>query len=177
MGFDKVVISKRNTVGWRRLFGQQRTMSNSRLVSTAITWTIGLVAMYSSLFYIPAFFDHKTAFGISTSAPDLNKEDKSLLSPYKELLFQKRAYLKKGQSMEAFYRVEAGSRGNLVVYTCQAPVVIEVFSCNPAVIQTLPLKKSNGKYTVRVKQNGFYGYDIQLADKDSDYDLIWRRRF
>lgn len=177
MGVNKVAVTKRNTIGWRRVFGQPRTMSNSRLVGTAFTWTLAFATMYCSLFYIPAFFDHKTAFGISTAAPDMNKKSVNVLTPYQEILNQKRAYLKKGQTMEAFYRVNGKTSAQLVVYTCQSPIILEVFSCNPLIIQKIPLRKSRGHYAVRVKENGFYGYDIQLADQAADYDMIWRRRF
>jgi len=177
MSFNKVAIKRRNTVGWIGIFGQKRSMSNWRLIATAGTWIIALGAMYSSLFYVPAFINFNKTFGISATAPDVESESKSFLKPYKDLLMQNRTYLRQGQAMEAHYQINSPKGGKLLFFKCQSPIIIEVFRCNPQVVQTLPLRKSKGSYSVEVNTSGFYGFKIALANEEAKYDVVWRRRY
>jgi len=171
MGLNKVEISN-NPNTWT-----ERSMSNGRLLATAGTWIFAIAALYSSLFYIPALYDFNRGFDLSSRVPDANKASSNPLSPAIELLRQNRAYMRAGQSMEAVYDISGSSKGNLVIYACNSPTVIEVFKCDPVTIQQIPIKKQNGRHAVQIQQNGFYGYRIELADAAADYDLVWRRRF
>lgn len=171
MGFNKVEIAK-NTDAWTG-----RSMSNSRLLATAGTWTFAIVALYCSLFYVPALYDFKRGFDISTRVPDATNSNRNVFSPAIELLQQNRAYMRAGQSMEAVYDISGTANGNLIIYGCNAPIVVEIFRCDPVTIQKIPIRKKNGRHAVQINQNGFYGYRLDLADASSDYDLVWRRRF
>lgn len=175
MSFNKVAVSRKNTPGWSRLWGQERTMSNSRLVSTAITWTIALTAIYCSIFYVPAYFDINSAIGVSTTQSKIPEKKSSIFSPILDLLKQNRAYMIRGQGMEAQYKVTGNVSGTLVLYTCQSPIILEVFNCNPVDIQEIPLTKTTGRYAVKLNQSGFYGMTIRLDDEEAEFAMIWRR--
>lgn len=177
MGFNKVAVTRKHTAGWSRFWTQERTMSNSRLVSTALTWTFAIAAIYCSLFYVPAFYDFKTGFGLSSKAPQVQSVDRKFYSPAIDLLKQKQGFVMSGQAIEAHYKIDGNVSGNLSVYACLSPVIIEIFKCDPVIIKEIPLKKSSGKVSVRVNQNDFYGYMITLKDETADYHLAWRRVF
>ena len=174
MGFNKVAVTRKNTAGWKRVWSKERTMSNSRLLATAATWTIALAAIYCSFFYIPAFYDFKNAIGVTSAQLDVEKEDR-FYSPLVDLLSQNQGYMMSGQSMEAQYKIKGASSGTLVVYACQSPVIVEIVKCDPAVVKEIPLRRSEGKYAVRVGEAGFYGFTIRLNDEESDFYMIWRR--
>ncbi len=177
MSFNKVAIARKNTAGWSRIFGSARSMSNSRLLGSALSWVLGISAFYCSLFYVPAFFDYKKVFGISNVTPNIDDKKHSVLSPYMELMQLNRTYLKSGQSMEAYYKIIGNNPAELLLYTCMSPAVIEVFVCDPAIVKRIPLEKARGSYSVQVPENGFYGYRVQVAERSDKYYLIWRRRF
>lgn len=177
MGFNKVAVTRKNTAGWSRFWGQQRTMSNSRLISTALTWFLALATIYCSLFYVPAFYDFKTGFGVSSAAPDVQTKEKKFYSPAIDLLKQNQGFVMSGQAMEAHYKIDGKVSGKLLVYTCQSPVILEIFYCDPVIIKDVPIKKARGKYAIRVNQNGFYGYTIELDNDESEFNLAWRRVF
>jgi len=177
MGFNKVAVSRKNTPGWSLFWSQQRTMSNARLISTAMTWTFALAAIYCSLFYAPAFYDLKNAFGVTSNPSKAQLENKKFYAPLVDLLNQSQGYVMGGQAIEAYYKIEGEVSGNLVVYACQSPIIIEIFKCDPVIIKEVPLKKSQDKYAVQVNQNGFYGMTLKLNNEDSDFNLIWRRVF
>ncbi len=170
MAFKKVDISSDDP--WRG-----RSMSNGRLLATAMTWVFAIAAIYCSLFYIPALYDFDRGFDLSSRVPNAEKSRSNPLSPAIQLLRQNRAYMRAGQSMEAVYDILGPTKGDLVIYACNAPTIIEVFRCEPVVIQKIPIQKQNGQHAVRIQQNGFYGYRLELADASADYDLVWRRRF
>lgn len=176
MSFNKVAVTRRNTAGWSRFWTPQRTMSNSRLISTALTWTLALAAIYCSLFYVPAFYDFKTGFGLS-SKPNIEQSQRKFYSPAIDLLKQNQGFVMSGQAMEAHYKIDGKVNGKLLVYACQSPVVLEIFHCDPVIVKEVPIKKAKGKYVVRINQNGFYGYTIKLDNKDADFNLAWRRIF
>jgi len=150
-------------------------MSNSRLLGTAVTWTIALAAIYCSLFYIPAFYDFKTAIGVTSAQTDISTKEKKFYSPLVDLLAQNQGYVMSGQAMEAQYKIKGSKSGTLVVYACQSPVIVEIVRCNPTVVKEIPLRKSEGKHAVQVSQAGFYGFTIRLDDEESDFYMIWRR--
>ena len=176
MSFNKVQITRRNTPGWATIFGNSRSMSNWRLISTAGAWLLGIASLYCSLFYVPAFYDFKKAFGMS-SRPQLSTQSNSLLAPYLDLLKQNRSFMMSGQSMEAYYKLDAKSKGKLLFYKCQSPIIVEVFSCNPVIVREIPITKIDGRTAIQVQKNGFYGFYVSIEDESVHYDLAWRRVF
>jgi len=178
MSFNKVALKHKNARGWTSLFGNQRSMSNSRLLATVFSWLLGLSAIYCSLFYVPAFIDFKKSFGMSSASPKFETAKKSFLKPYNDLLIQNKAFLRNGQTMEAHYKLGSNSGGGqLLFYKCQSPLVVQIFSCNPVIIKTLPLRKTKGSFALKVNLNGFYGLRASLANPETEYDIVWRRRF
>ncbi len=177
MSFDKVQIKRRNSVSWINIFGQPRSMSNWRLLGTAASWILGIAAIYCSLFYLPAFYDYRKAFGISSATPQINVTERNMLSPYMDLLKQNKTFLRSGQAMEASYKIESSARGKLLFFKCQSPLVIEVFKCDPVIVKEFPLNKSSGKFAIQVNQNDFYGFTLALNDSEAKYAVAWRRFF
>lgn len=177
MSTNKVQVKRRNTVGWINVFGQRRSMSNIRLLTTAAVWIMGIAAIYCSFFYLPAFYDYRKAFGISSTVPEISNKERSLFSPYVDLLLQNKTFLLSGQAMEASYKLDSRDAGTLLFYKCQSPVIVEVFKCDPIIVQEFPLRKADGKYAIQVNQNGFYGFELALNDHSLDYAVAWRRIF
>ncbi len=114
MAFKKVEIS--NQESWRG-----RSMTNGRLLATAATWVFAIAAIYCSMFYIPALYDFDRGFDLSSRVPNAEKSRSNPLTPAFELLRQNRAYMRAGQSMEAVYDIAGQSKGDLVIYACNAP--------------------------------------------------------
>ncbi|NNE57782.1 MAG: hypothetical protein HKN36_06705 [Hellea sp.] len=153
-------------------------MSNSRLVGSAMSITFGLSVAYGSLFYVPAYFNYKQAFGINTVSEVSADKKKSFLSPYIDLLNLDRAFLRAGQGVEAVYEFPAGTNAQLVFFHCQAPALIEILRCNPVIIKTIKIgNQVKGKQGLRVSTSGFYGFDVRLDNPDADYKIVWQRRY
>ena len=152
-------------------------MTNGRLLATAATWVFANAAIYCSMFYIPALYDFDRVFDLSYRVPNAEKSRSNPLTPAFELLRQNRAYIRAGQSMEAIYDIAGQSKGDLVIYACNAPAVVEVFRFDPITIQKIPVRSRTGRHAVKIQQNGFYDYRLELADASADYDLVWQRRF
>ncbi len=169
---------KRVQFGSSRFGSMRRSMSNSRLLFTAITWFFALTMVYSSLFYVPAFYDFKQAFGIAnTNEVSVKPKKESIFTPYINLLNQNRTFLRQGQGMEAVYAVSRGSNAELVFYACEAPPVVEVFRCNPKIVQRHPIRKTSGRYAIKVQNSGFYAFDIIVSDPEKPYKVVWQRRY
>jgi len=168
MSFDKIAI-KHNKRRWAGILGQQRTMSNGRLLGTAFTLFLAITLVFSCLFYLPAFFDYRTAFQL---APP-NLED----NRFKQLdaLKPKRTYFRAGQGLRTVYNFPAGTKADLVYYKCRPVLILEVFKCDPEEVERFSLRRSNGQHMTRVNQSGFYG--VEVITKAEDYDVIWQRTY
>ena len=176
MGFNKVAVTRRNTAGWSRIFGGHRTMSNWRLLGSAISLFLGISMIYASFFYVPAFVNVKKYLHLNgpfEAPPPASHSE--FYRKYSPILSVDRTYLNQGQIIEAFYSLEPGTRGELVFYQCQSPAIIEAFYCDPIIVQSFKLKQTKGSHTVRVNMSDFYGFAVVLPDPETPYATAWRR--
>lgn len=156
-----------------------RSMSNGRLLGTAFSLFLGMFFVYTSIFYVPAFLNIRGAFGIS-GAHSLAKakSSKSPLSPFMNLLNMDRAYLAAGQGVDVHYNLARGTKAELVFYKCQTMPVVEVFSCDPIIVDRIPLgRKRSGQKSLKVKSNGFYAFKIITEAAPGNYQIAWQRRY
>ncbi len=168
MSFDKVAI-KRNKSRWAGIFGQQRTMSNGRLVGTAFTLFLAITLVFSCIFYLPAFFDYRTAFQLKPQ----DIEDRRFAEL--EALKPKRTYFRAGQGLRTVYKFPSGAKAELVYYKCKPVPILEVFRCDPQEVERQRLRRTNGQHRIRINQSGFYG--VQVITSAEDYDVIWQRTY
>ena len=156
-----------------------RSMSNGRLLGTAFSLLLGMFFVYTSIFYIPAFLNIRGAFGISgTHALAKAKSSKSPLSPFLNLLNMDRAYLASGQGVDVHYKLSRGTKAELVFYKCQTMPVMEVFNCDPIIVDRMSLRRSSsGQKSIQVKSNGFYAFKIITDAAPGNYQVAWQRRY
>jgi len=175
MALQRVTIKPSDRIKAFLLHEPKRSMSNTKLAVTAFVWMFAIIMVYSSFFYAPAYYDFKNAFGIAnTKSINTKSAPKSIISPYIDLMKQNRAFLKKGQGMEVVYAFSPGVKAELVLYKCQSPVVVEVFKCNPVVINSKRMRRRKGRHIVKVKDSGFYAFDVVVSDKEKKKPRTWR---
>ncbi len=156
-----------------------RSMSNGRLLGSALSLILGLFLAYASIFYVPAFFNIRGAFGISGAHPMAKaKSSKSPLQPFIDLINMDRTYLTAGQSVDVRYNFASGSKAELVFYKCQTLPIMEVFNCNPIVVDRISISHSrSGQKSLRIKSNGFYAFEVVTNTAPSKYHIAWQRRY
>ena len=95
-----------------------------------------------------------------------------------DLLNLNRAYLTAGQGVDVSYNIVRGTKAELIFYKCQTMPIVEVFSCNPIIVDRTPIGRSrSGKKSIKVKSNGFYAFKIISEAAPENYQIAWRRRY
>jgi len=161
-----------------------RTMTNTRLVGTAMSLTVGGFMLYSALHYIPSYFGSHKVLSLSNldSAAALmapSKSDRNILSPYMDLFEVKRTYLRPGQRIQAQYDLERGTVVELRIRRCQQQFILEVFDCNVIGEKTMTVRhKTTGSHEFTFKEAGFYLFDEKVIKQGSGKKpsyVTWRR--
>lgn len=163
----------------------RRSMSNMRLLATAGTLLFSLFMVYCSLFYLPAFASDSMILRLSTEekvSPAIapaNAND-GWLSPYLDLLRQRRGYIKLGATIEAVYVLSEPGDVTFQITRCDGPRIVEIFQCKPVETFTVEYKsRLQGVVDYRVPAGGFYQVKEVITSnsgEEIDYDVIWRRK-
>jgi len=174
------------------MYEPKRSMSNIRLVGSALSISMGMALVYASIFYVPAFFDFRNAMhvmGIDQEQKPLVLEAQSktsdrwgVLKPYVELFRLPRGYLRSGQKLHVEYALSPGTELQLQIRRCVSYPILEVFRCDDSHDQTVKISSPlQGAQTFRVSEAGFYYYTGQTFNRDGSeevrpYAVSWQRR-
>jgi hypothetical protein len=158
-----------------------RSMSNKRLVLSAISLLIGLFCAYSSFFYWPAFSSKKSFIKIATQNETwpANGKEAQGNNPYLNYLLMNQGYLRAGQAVEVNYELSPEAQLELTVIKCAGPIVLEIYSCRGTVIMDIDADINSGKFELIVDQAGFYKFEEKLkytSGMDSSYKVAWVRK-
>lgn len=161
-----------------------RTMSNVRLLGSAISLTVGGFMLYSAMHYVPSYFGAHKVLSLSnldSAAEAMVPGDKNgnILSPYMDLFEIQRTYLRPGQRIQAQYDLERGTVVELRIRRCQQQFIVEVFDCNVIGEKTMTVRnKTTGSHEFTFKEAGFYMFDEKVIKqgrgKKPSY-VTWRR--
>lgn len=159
----------------------KRSMTNSRLYSTAFILFGAIFLCYTSLFYIPAAINKKMILGTSTSLDnfrDLKTDpDAPWYTPAVNLLRLKRGYFKAGSHIRAAYNSTPGTKITLYYSQCSGLPVMEVYSCPPGLAHKFETEGHQGYVEIPVHKNGFYFFSQRVEYKDDigDFIILWGR--
>ncbi len=200
MKFQRVPMSRssaeprsfRQTMLAAAMYEPKRSMSNLRLIGSAVSICLGLTLAYASIFYVPAFIDFKGAMhvvGIDQNKKPLvakvqsNSSQKwGILSPYVDMFRLPRGYLRSGQKLHVDYIISPGTELELTIRQCVSYPVLEVFRCEETRDQKVTISSPReGAQTFRVSEPGFYYYSGKTINKDGSaetrpYAVAWQRR-
>ena len=107
----------------------------------------------------------------------LDMNEGHILSPYSKLFELKRGYFGAGQIVTAQYQAPADAHIELTLTRCKRAVVLEVFQCFPAEVQTVDITDTSGARKFTLPLSGFYYLQekVTLSREDDDYRIVWRR--
>ena len=170
----------------------KRSMSNARLIGSAVSICLGLALAYASVFYVPAFIDFNNAMHVvgldkdkKLLKPEVQNKDLSrwgVLRPYVELFQLPRGYLRNGQKLHVEYAISPGTELELTIRRCVSYPVLEVFRCDQSRDQHINITSPReGAQTLKVSEAGFYYYTARTINKDGSdekrpYAVSWQRR-
>ena len=161
----------------------RRSMSNRRLVFTALSLILAIFMSYASFFYIPAYVSGTSILKIASQSATYpsstsHKKSQTVFDRYLDPLIMNRGYLTKGQAVKVRYARTAQTQLTLVASRCAGPIIWEIFSCDSTELRKVQVKKINGEVTFSVPQNGFYRFhEITSTQGQSlpEFDVIWSR--
>ena len=159
-------------------------MSNKRFLGTFTSLFVGLILVYSSIFYVPAFLDMQKVMGMSTEKIKLPRvsEKSRALSSYANFFKIRRGYIRRGQALTLEHDLAPGTIMTASISRCSAPPVIEVFYCRNIEGQQIKITSDlPGKRNFIMRKPGFYYFDELITNKDgsktdSEYKVLWSRR-
>ena len=162
----------------------KNSMSNTRFLGTFASLFLGLVLIYSSIFYVPAFLDVQKVMGVSTETVKLPRPEtqSSKLETYVNLFKVRRGYLRRGQALTLEYDLSPGMTMTASISRCSAPPVIEVFYCRNIEGEHIKINGDiPGKRNFIMRKPGFYYFDEVITQKkgfnhDDAYQVFWSRR-
>ena len=165
----------------------KRSMSNRRLIGSALSWILGLFIVYCAIFYVPAFVNLRSTMDVAglkpkTAVLPAANEKPGVLTPYLRLLNARRGFFRSGQILQVDYALSPGTELTLTIRKCEAPVIVEIFTCNSVQDQTIRISKPReGSQMFRVSEAGFYYYSETTRNLDGSEDekphvVLWRRR-
>lgn len=161
-----------------------RTMSNTRLVGTALSLGVGGLMMYSAMHYVPSYFGSHNVISMSnleeaTEALMPGEKSSGLLSSLTRHLDIQRTYLRRGQQIQAHYTLEKGTVVELRIRRCQQQFIVEVFDCKVIGEKTMTVaNKTTGSHGFTFKDAGFYLFDekvLKQGEGKSPSYVTWRR--
>jgi hypothetical protein len=190
--FDRQSITGVKVGGYKAIDVQAekrkaQALGLKRTIGTAFSLILGGTMCYVSLHYIPAFVNPPqiiAASDFNTRAEHLKGEDQGgFLSAYIDAFNMKRAYIRKGQTVEAQYVVPEGSTLSLTIQQCQSLPVIEVFNCRVVKNRNTVIENSrSGLRSFTFPEDGFYKFSETLTGPSPDANdgkkryVIWSRR-
>ena len=161
-----------------------RTMSNTRLVGSAISLAVGGLMIYSAMHYVPAYFGtHKvlslTNLDSAAERVTPSQKDRNILSPYADLFEVQRTYVRPGQSIQAQYNLSRGTVVELRIRKCQQQFIVEVFDCRVIGEKTMTVQNmTTGSHQFTFKEAGFYLFDEKVITPGRGNQpsyVTWRR--
>lgn len=172
---------------YSRNFTTKKPLGFKRTLGTALSIILGGVMCYASLHYIPAFVTPPKIISVADftkKSQHLKDENTSLfLSAYIDAFNISRAYIRKGQTVEAQYLIPEGNMLSLTIEQCKAMPVIEVFHCTVAGSRNVQIENSpSGLRTFTFSDDGFYMFGEVLegplseTDNDKKRYVIWSRQ-
>ncbi len=173
--------------------GAKRELTFRRMYFTVATWSLAGVLIYTSSFYIGAFYDFGQIIGYSQIERAKNakenitkldpKTQTNMLSPVINTFKLNRIYLLEGQKIEGSYVLPRGTKLTMFIKHCKTMPFIEVFKCKFDYEMEKTIKnRTAGTVSFTAPANGFYYFDtkgIKLPATEirphQDYRIIWRR--
>lgn len=165
---------------------KKRSMSNKRLVASAMSLLLGIFLSYCSLFYLPAFASDSQILRLSSAekiSPKItfgaSRKD-GWFTPYFDLLRMQRGYMSAGSTVQALFVVSEPAELTFAVTRCKKLPIIEIFSCTPVDDSRVTVEgKESGLVSFTVDQSGFYHVTESVRSRPggyADYNVIWRRK-
>ena len=174
---------RKNTVG-KVGHGKSRSMSNSRLLISTFALLAGLLATYSSVFYVPSFIHFGHILGVSNietqqAVKDKASGKKSFVRYYADLFKLRRGYFRVGQEIHIDYALSAGDTAKLNIYQCDAPPIVEVFTCEKFIYHSMD-GAGKGYSDFMINDPGFYYFDHKIVDQtgvksNKPFSVMWSR--
>ena len=162
----------------------KRSMSNSRLGNTILTWIAAIVLCYTSLFYIPSLLNINMILGTSTSMDSKNEINTDPNAPWYtpavNLLRLKRGYFQAGSHIKVAYNSTAGTNITLVYSQCSGIPILEVYSCPQGPVHKVVVDGHQGAVNIPVHKSGFYMFS-QIVEYEKDlnetgkFAILWGR--
>lgn len=161
----------------------EKSMSKKRFVATFASLMLGVILVYSSIFYVPAFLDSRGIMGISTPETKYPQmaEDPGTISTFGNILKMRRSYLYEGQAIVLNYNMTGRAAITAIIGQCDAPPIIEVFHCRKVDETRFRIVTgAQGRKSFEVKKTGFYYFDdfvtnIDGSPADLEYNIKWKR--
>lgn len=165
---------------------KKRSMSNKRLVASAIALFLGIFLSYCSLFYLPAFASDSQILRLSSAdkvSPkidyDASRKD-GWFTPYFDLLRMQRGYMSAGSKVEAMFVTSTPAQATFAVTRCKKLPIVEIFSCTPIDDSRVTVSdKDSGLVSFTIETSGFYHVTETIRSASGeyvDYNVIWRRK-
>jgi hypothetical protein len=158
-----------------------------RAVGTALSLILGGTLCYVSLHYVPAFMNPPQVIAVTdfnTKTEHLKGNYKSsFMKAYVDAFNMKRAYIRKGQTIDAQYIVPKSNTLTLNITHCRPVPVIEVFDCSGTSHRNVVIENSpSGLRSFTFQEDGFYKFSESLTgpssivNDDKKRFVIWSRR-
>lgn len=163
----------------------KKPLGLKRAVGTGLSIILGGIMCYAILHYIPAFVKPPKIISVADfNDKALHLKDEStgfFLKAYIDAFNINRAYLRKGQTVEAQYLIPEGNTLTLTIQQCKAIPIIEVFKCDDIGNRNVTIENSqSGLRTFTFNHDGFYKFgeilDGNLPENDKKRYVIWSRR-
>lgn len=144
------------------------SMSINRGPSTILSLLLGLFLVFSSFFYLPAYFSNS-----------FDEKIALLDNRYLNHILMNQGYFKSGQTVTVDYEMPPGTELSLSVTKCSGPLIVEIYSCRGTLVETFKVTESSNRFNLVMGETGFYKFDQKLTNdpaKNDIFEVIWMRK-
>lgn len=145
-----------------------------------------LMVIYSLFQYVPAFLNIKKIISQANAQSSAqagaqtlveNRENWGLMAPLRDYAKLRKAYVRKGQSIQLQYVLPSKAIANVTIKQCKAIPFVEVFNCEVVQSETIDLSgETTGTRRFQVSSSAIYLLESQVqVGEDDRFDITWRR--
>ena len=140
------------------------------------------MTLYVLYHYVPAFVNLKPILTQTTSQAGAqsqidNRKALGAIAPLRDQFKMRKAYVRKGQILQAQYILPAGANASITIKQCKRMIFIEAFNCRNVQDQTVDLSgQTSGTRRFQVAESAMYVLESRVeTDADQAFDITWRR--
>ena len=141
-----------------------------------------LMTLYALYHYVPAFVNLKPILTQTTAHSGAQSQIDSrkalgAIAPLRDQFKMRKAYVRKGQILQAQYILPAGANASITIKQCKRMIFIEAFNCKRVQDQTVDLSgQTSGTRRFQVAESAMYVLESRVeAEADQAFDITWRR--